>query len=332
MKKRASSMQFEDLAKRTRQELLALAKQHGIKGVSRLRKKELADRLLQALSLHPQSVSSPTPPQLHSATPIELATTANPPASSSALSVSTEAVEQSRRPEHSSDSPSPALLTDDSPQESPLTPSAAPPAVDLEQAAADSKFFLGPQPPAAVLEPDVLPASYDDNRIVLLARDPYWLYVYWDFNGERWTQAQNQRDAEDDRLVLRVFDVTYMEFNGANAWSSTDVELTPFATSWCISVPQADAAYCAEIGYRSHTGRFTSFGRSNIITTPRAEVSPITKVRWFTPPERRDASSPSKAPFPSEAFSWTSDQTSTIQSLAPSSADRCFSWSAWRKR
>jgi hypothetical protein len=161
------------------------------------------------------------------------------------------------------------------------------------------------------------------------------VHIYWDFNGERWTEAQNQRDADDDRLVLRVFDVTYVEFNGANAWSSTDVELTPFATSWYVAVPQPDAAYCAEIGYRSPTGRFISLGRSNVVTTPRADISPSTKVRWLTPQERRGIFPQSKD-FPhstsfSASLSWEAAQTSSSQLLAPSSAERPSSWGVSHK-
>jgi len=135
---------------------------------------------------------------------------------------------------------------------------------------------------------------------------------------------------------LRVFDVTYIEFNGANAWSSTDVELTPFSTSWYVAVPRPDAAYCAEIGYRSPTGRFVSLGRSNIVTTPRVEASPITKVRWLTPPERRDAAAQNKdfssPPVSAVTLAWDAAQASASQLPAPSSDERPFSWGAVHKQ
>jgi hypothetical protein len=124
---------------------------------------------------------------------------------------------------------------------------------------------------------------------VLLARDPYWLYAYWDFSGAHLSAVQSQLTDSSPRLVLRIFDVTYLEFNGRNAWNITDIELTPFATNWYFSVPQAEAAYCVEIGYHSSDGHFASLGRSNVVTTPRAAASLSTTVRWFTPPERREA-------------------------------------------
>jgi hypothetical protein len=220
------------------------------------------------------------------------------------------------------------------PSESPTDQRPAPltvaPVEQSEQEVTDSKFFLGAQPSPAVSEPDVLPASYNDNRIVLLARDPYGVYAYWDFNGAHWTQAQNQRDAEDDKLVLRIFDVTYIEFTGANSWSSTDVELTPFVTSWYAAVPRADAAYCAEIGYRSRSGRFVSLGRSNVAITPRDEVSPSMTVRWLTPPERRAAAQDKQIPpYPARSHErpfGASTTPSTPPLPAPSSSDYSSSW------
>ncbi|MGE0683646.1 MAG: DUF4912 domain-containing protein [Candidatus Binatia bacterium] len=321
-------MDATDLAKLTKKALLTLAKQHGIKGVSRLRKKELADRLLQMFSPSPQlAPSKPSPqtnavehnqqsPEAQEMTPQGLPLPASP-TDQHPTPIIIASVEQSEQDA--------ALETTPTPPTS-LT---APPAAQSDREATDSKFFLGVQPPTAVAEPDELPASYNDNRLVLLARDPHGVHAYWDFNGERWTQAQNQRDAEDNKLVLRIFDVTYIEFTGANSWSSTDVELTPFATSWYVSVPRADAAYCAEIGYRSHSGRFVSLGRSNVAITPRNDVSPSTTVRWLTPPERR-ASVQSTKIIPSPAQSqerpfWTSTPPSTPHLSVPSSSEHLAS-------
>ena len=314
-----------DLAKHTRKALLMLAKQHGIKGVSRLRKQELEERLLQALSppsqLAPTDLSPQTNAIEYNQQPLEaqeitsqgLPLSASPTDQHSTL-LTVEPGEQSEQ--------SAALATIPTPPSS----LAVTLAKQHDQEATESKFFLGAQPPTVVTEPDVLPASYNDNRIVLLARDPHGVHAYWDFNGDCWTQAQNQRNAEDDTLVLRIFDVTYIEFTGANSWSSTDVELTPFTTSWHVTVPRADAAYCAEIGYRSHSGRFVSLGRSNVAITPRDEVSPSTTVRWLTPPERRAPTRSIPSPAQSqEHLVWASTLPSTSSPSAPSSSEHSTS-------
>ncbi|HXG17939.1 MAG TPA: DUF4912 domain-containing protein [Methylomirabilota bacterium] len=308
-------MHAEDLARQTRKALLALARQHGVTGVSRLRKHELLARLRDFLtprletSLAPDHPSDAVGP---SGVQISASSCAQAPLAPSPESVPVLPSKQKTEG-----------VVSDPRVSSPALVSAPPP----EQEAADSKFFLGPPQQTEVSEPDSLPASYNDNRIVLLARDPHWLYAYWDFSGAHLSQAQNRLTSGDSRLILRVFDVTYIEFNGANAWNNLDIELTPFATNWYIAVPHPDAAYCVEIGYHSRDGQFVSLGRSNVVTTPRAEPSPITTVRWFTPPERRAAAHLSaQPPRSSFAASEAAQQGPPFPSPAPSSAAHPFSW------
>lgn len=340
--KREQRMRLTDLAQCTRKQLLAIAKQHGLKGVSRLRKQELFDYLRQALSPLPLSPLSSPPLESESVEPS--AQTREPAVSvSQPLTAQLMSAEPLQAPllstmEEFTISTSQPFSTQLSPAEPPIDfipPDFTPPATDSsagqsEQNAVDSKFFSGAQSLDNGGETEVLPTSYSDNRIVLLARDPHGVYAYWDFSDEHWTQAQNQRAADDDRLVLRVFDVTYVEFTGANAWSSIDVELTPYATSWYVAVPRSDASYCAEIGYQSRSGRFISLGRSNVVTTPRLEESPSTTVRWLTPPERRAAEQQDRATFlsalPGKYPARTLPTRSVLHLPSPSSAEYPSSW------
>jgi hypothetical protein len=172
---------------------------------------------------------------------------------------------------------------------------------------------------------------------VLLARDPYWLYAYWDFSPAHIGAARNGLGSQDTRLVLRISDVTYIDFDGTNAWSSTDIELAPFATDWYISVPRPDASYCVEIGYKALDGHFTLLGRSNAATTPRAEISPSAAVDWLTPLGQAPSPPPSPqsqpVPLPAlvrEPGSWPlgrANREAWPPLPAPSSAQRPFSWS-----
>ena len=306
-------MHAEDLAKKTRAALLALAKQHSVKGVSRLRKQALVERLVKHLAVLPGSPPAPatTTPSVRLQKPQPthlLAQLTHPSPQEQPLSLL-----------------SPAMVTQD------LTEGTLPHPAQPEQEAADSKFFLGPQPTITVSEPATLPASYNDNRLVLLPRDAHWLYAYWDFSAERFSKAQNQLGSPTNSLILRVFDVTYIEFNGANAWSQMDIELTPFATNWYIEVPRADATYCVELGYRSPKEHFVALGRSNEATTPRAEESPSMRVRWFTPPRSPKAALQSPAVVVQEDVSRVSYQSARITLFGSSSENHPFSWGAVRK-
>ena len=46
--------------------------------------------------------------------------------------------------------------------------------------------FVTPEPPQAAFE---LPASYGDDKIALLVRDPWWVYAYWEVTPERERQV-----------------------------------------------------------------------------------------------------------------------------------------------
>jgi hypothetical protein len=177
-----------------------------------------------------------------------------------------------------------------------LSPTApAPPAGESPQGARvggpqdeveKAKYYLGPRPAAAerLLERETaeLPRAYGHDRIVLLPRDPWWLLAYWEVTPNTRIQALRTlgAEAEGAREVLRVYDVTFVNFTGDNAWLSFDLELPPGADHFYVNVGRPAASYCVEIGLRAPTGRFFPLARSNSVTTPRSAPSPDTTVRW----------------------------------------------------
>lgn len=268
----------DDLFTQTHTSLLELARQKGLTGVGRLRKKDLIARLVAAMS---------TPPP--SSTPVSSRSVAEP---EQPIPVIAQPVDEVRPSSTES-----SLLAESADTPSPPTPA--------------------------------LPSGYNDNRLVLLARDPYWLYAYWDFSTEEIGAALTRLGAQEVRPILRVFDVTYIDFDGTNAWNHLDIELTPFATSWYIPVPRPDATYCTEVGYQSPDGRFTALGRSNVVSTPRNGVSPDATLRWVTPPEQQPSPlpSPQSHPVPLTTISGPSGQEAHSPLSAPSSAQHPSSWS-----
>src|SRR5215510_8572930 len=68
-------MDTHDLSKRTRKDLLGLARQYNLKGVSRLRKEELLSKLQNVVQIRPQAKtkSLPTSTQRPKQTPVSLA-------------------------------------------------------------------------------------------------------------------------------------------------------------------------------------------------------------------------------------------------------------------
>jgi hypothetical protein len=127
-----------------------------------------------------------------------------------------------------------------------------------------------------------LPWAYGEDRIALLARDPWWLFAYWELTPTTRVRALRSlgTDGEGAREVLRVHDVTFIRFTGDNAWHSFDLELPPGTESAYVNVGRPAASYCVELGLRTPAGRFLPLLRSNTAATPRSAPSPDTTVRW----------------------------------------------------
>jgi hypothetical protein len=151
----------------------------------------------------------------------------------------------------------------------------------------EAKFYLGAAadgPGAQYVDREAgeLPRSYGRDRIVLMPRDPWWAFAYWEVTPSSRVRALRMLggDAESAREVLRVYDVTFITFTGDNAWLSFDVELPPGAEHWYLNLGRPAASFCAEIGLRTASGRFFPLARSKVIATPRSSPSPDTTVRW----------------------------------------------------
>lgn len=153
-------------------------------------------------------------------------------------------------------------------------------------AAAPAPVRLGVAPPATVRvdrEEGEVPRSYGVDRLVLLPRDPWSLFAYWELTPTTRLAALRALGAEAREAceVLRIHDVTFLTFAGDNAWHTVDVELPPGAESWYVQVWQPAASYCAEIGLRTASGRIVPLLRSNTITAPRAAPAADTTVGWM---------------------------------------------------
>src|SRR3990167_7333272 len=132
------------------------------------------------------------------------------------------------------------------------------------------------------------PPSYGDNRIVLLVRDPWWVFAYWEVRRDREDDIIRRiTDSGDrvDRSVLRVYDVTDVNFNGTNARSFFDIELKGLANNWYINVGSPDRSWIVDIGIVSKKGDFYLLARSNVVKTPRFGMSDQLDSEWMMPEE-----------------------------------------------
>ncbi len=128
-----------------------------------------------------------------------------------------------------------------------------------------------------------LPKAYGDTKIVILPRDPMWMYAYWEISAV--ASEQLRKRLGDQRLgasrwTLRVYDITDVQFNGTNANRYFDVAVNADADNWYLNVGELNRIWCVDLGVVTPEGEFVVIARSNVLGLPRHGVSPITDEQW----------------------------------------------------
>ncbi|MCK5180365.1 MAG: DUF4912 domain-containing protein, partial [Candidatus Omnitrophica bacterium] len=151
------------------------------------------------------------------------------------------------------------------------------------------------------VDSEEIPASYDKTSLTLVARDPYWIYAHWEITPSSVDKIKEEigDEYEGSVYVLRMYDITYKDFDGNNANHWFDTDLPPFVSNWYINLMRDNATYCGAIGIRTQSGKFHVLARSNFVTTPRANSSWRHDMIWMeVPPFKDDGKrSPSHRPF-----------------------------------
>ena len=146
-------------------------------------------------------------------------------------------------------------------------------------------------PPAARRVPEesfTIPNGYGETRIVLLVKDPWWLYAYWEVEATRERQARTQlRPEEIDGLksILRVYDVTDRDFPDQPAHSWFDLTLSGLASNWYLHTNAPGRSFIVDIGLLTNQGRFLTLARSNRVTMPHFGPSEVMDEEWMTTDE-----------------------------------------------
>ncbi|MDR1190922.1 MAG: DUF4912 domain-containing protein [Verrucomicrobiales bacterium] len=153
--------------------------------------------------------------------------------------------------------------------------------IDASQSA---KFTLetaaAPQPRA--VKPKVpeyedlgeLPEAYGTKKLYLVARDPHWLYAYWDLTPDQIGAAE--REAHDGKVFLQVY--------SADGERLHQIHISPWTREWYLGAHRPEGTFYAEVGYYRRDGGFEAVTRSAPATTPRAGLSWRTEARFATIP------------------------------------------------
>lgn len=130
-----------------------------------------------------------------------------------------------------------------------------------------------------------LDTYYNETFLYLIPRDPKSIYAIWEV-GEGTRNELRKRFGDDffknNRLILRVYQVTGVDFNGFNANEVIEIDdwLDDKISYW-ISVKGGND-YIAELGYRAKgTQYFEKVARSNSVYTPKGFVEKMQRyAEW----------------------------------------------------
>jgi hypothetical protein len=151
-----------------------------------------------------------------------------------------------------------------------------------------TKYYMPPAPKISRALPLDLPSGYGQDKITLQVRDPWWLYTYWEVVSDTWNRLRErlQDVFHSAKKVLRVYDVSQIEFNGKNAHKFFDIEISHATNSWYIDTGGPGRSWCVDFGLKLPSGEFITIVRSNTVQTPIDGPSwAAAEEEWMIPEE-----------------------------------------------
>jgi hypothetical protein len=129
-----------------------------------------------------------------------------------------------------------------------------------------------------------IPEHYSLDRLVVLMRDPFWLFVYWELKGGALERLRFQHSAEvidSSRWVLRVKTLHTPQSSspdrGVNQYI-VDIDLR--VGQWYLKVAPS-TSFSLDMGFINQQGEFILVLTGNEIRTPPHGVSNVMDERWI---------------------------------------------------
>ncbi|MEI8340707.1 MAG: DUF4912 domain-containing protein [Verrucomicrobiota bacterium] len=131
-----------------------------------------------------------------------------------------------------------------------------------------------PAPVPAFEELGRLPESYGEEILYLIARDPHWLFTYWDIDWSKYSKSKMLKG--EHRIFLKICTEEGIE--------ESRIEINPEAKNWYVPVSKPAALYFAELGWLDKKGVWKTIVRSLPAATPAATLAPESKASFATIP------------------------------------------------
>ncbi|HHX87198.1 MAG TPA: DUF4912 domain-containing protein [Firmicutes bacterium] len=138
--------------------------------------------------------------------------------------------------------------------------------------------------PQGLLNRETLPEYYEEDRLVLLPRDPYSLFAYWEISVSTREHIRESWGEDIWRSSFPVLRICKHRWSRQGTIDNvTDINLKHGANNWYVHVNSPDHFYHAELGWRRPEGTFFSLLCSNLVRTPRDSISDLIDENWQLP-------------------------------------------------
>lgn len=134
-----------------------------------------------------------------------------------------------------------------------------------------------------------LSIDYNANQLKLIVRDPLHIFAYWRVSRAQFTQlhARLGNEYEQSQFIIRIYDISYIDFNGTNANHQFDIAIDVNSHNCYIDLWSDNVSYCAELGMLRPNGDFVCISRSNYIQTQSQQPSQRSEMVWMEVKENK---------------------------------------------
>lgn len=119
-----------------------------------------------------------------------------------------------------------------------------------------------------------LPQNYGETMLYLVARDPRWLFTYWEVDWSNYPASKMKKG--ERKIFLKVYNEAGEE--------EAALEVKPEVRNWYVPVSTPGEAYAAELGYFDKKDQFVPIVRSRKVTTPSEQLSEEETAEFATVP------------------------------------------------
>lgn len=157
------------------------------------------------------------------------------------------------------------------------------PAGSSKPSSPSKRPLVEPSGPPPSMPIPALPDKYGVDRVTVMARDPWWLFAYWEIQPRSRVDAAKKLKDPHGRIAIRVSEVTGNTWSPKNVAKFEDILVGDQSSgSWYVNVWNEGALYVVEVGMLGGEGKFVPIVRSNPINGSLGSLSEEIDESWVT--------------------------------------------------